>query len=214
MGGRNFDSVLLLQNAVPHVRLRGLSQSQNYIRPVFQGTSRHRLHEPFSSRRRAVDLSGQQNPQFESGCETVQVGELSIEFSIASKDLLGPSTVRAVESSDRVDHYQRRSLGEHIFQILDDSNLVFEILGLKQHNLFGKLRASNHTFQPVSGERLVSIHVEDPEVLSCHFQSTLHRKYGLASRCFAVQEAYLSKRETASQQHIKSPNSCAERFQS
>ena len=74
------------------------------------------------------------------------MGELAIEFSIASKDLLGPSVVCPVESGDRVHHYQCRSLGEHIFQVLDDFKLVFEILGLKQHNLFGKLRASNHTF--------------------------------------------------------------------
>src|SRR5438552_9637518 len=99
-----------------------------------------------------MDLSSQQNPYFESGCETVQVGELAIEFSIASKDLLGPSVVCPVESSDRVYHYQRWGLGEHTFQILDDSNLVFEILGLKQNNPFGKLRASNHTFQPLSRE--------------------------------------------------------------
>jgi len=93
-----------------------------------------------------MDLSSEQDPQFESGCETVQVGELAIEFSIASKDLLGPSVIRPIESRDRVHHYQSRSIRKHIFQILDDSNLVFEILGLKQHNLFGLLWASNQTF--------------------------------------------------------------------
>src|SRR2546425_695425 len=77
----------------------------------------------------------------------------------------------------------------------------------------GVLWTSNETFQPVGGERIVSIYVEAPEILPGHFQSTLHRKYGLARRCFAIQEAYLSKRKTASQQHIKSPNPRAERLQ-
>src|SRR5712664_1644452 len=181
---------------------------------MFQCSSRHRLHKPFTSRRRAVDLSSQENPQCESGCEAVQVGELAIQFSIACKDLLGPSVVGPVESSDRVHHDQRRSLSKNILQILDDSNLVFEILRSKQHNFLSLLRPPNQAFKPVSRERLVSIYIEDPEILPGHFQSTLHRKYGFACRCFAIQETYLPKRKTASQQHIKSSNPCAERFQS
>src|SRR5260370_30205509 len=113
---------------------------------MFECSSRHRLHQPFSSRRLAVDLSSQENPQCESGCETVQVGELAIQFSIASKDLLGPSVVGPVESSDRVQHHQRGGLRNHVLQILDDSNLVFEILRPEQDNLLGKLSPSNHTF--------------------------------------------------------------------
>src|SRR2546426_3451785 len=181
---------------------------------MFQGSGRHRFHEPFSSRRCTVYLSCQQNPQCESGCEAVQVGELTIQFSIASKYLLGPSVVGPVESRDRVHDHQRWSLSKNILQILDDSNLVFEILRSKQHNFLSLLRPANQAFKPVSRERLVSIYIEDPEILPGHFQSTLHRKYGFACRCFTIQEAYLPKRKTASQQHIKPPNPCAEKFQS
>src|SRR5229473_4446927 len=116
------------------------------MRPVFQCSSRHRLHQPFSSRRRAVDLSSKENPQCESGCETVQVGELAIQFSIASKDLLGPSVVGPVESSDRVHHDQRRSLSKNILKILDNSNLVFEVLRSKQHDFLGLLWPSYQAF--------------------------------------------------------------------
>src|SRR5712664_2655620 len=181
---------------------------------MLQSSSRHRLHQPFSPRWRAVDLSGQQNPQCESGCETVQVGELAIQFSIASKDLLGPSVVGPVEPSGRVHHHQCRSLGKNTLKILDNSNLVSEILRPKQHNFLSLLWPPNQPFKPVSRERLVSIYIEDSEILPGHFQSTLHRKYGLSCRRFAIQEAYLPKRKTASQQHIKPPNPCAERFQS
>src|SRR5712692_2665133 len=181
---------------------------------MLQCSSRHWLHQPFSSRRRTVYLSCQQNPQSESGCEAVQVSQLAIQLSIASKNLLGPSIVGPVESCDRVHHHQRRSLSKNILQILDDSNLVFEILRSKQYNFLSLLRPPNQAFKPMSRERLVSIYIEDSEILPGHFQSTLHRKYGFACRCFAIQEAYLPKRKTASQQHIKPPNPCAEKFQS
>jgi len=161
-----------------------------------------------------VYLSSQQDPKGESSRETIEVGELAIQFSIASKDLLGPSAVGPVEASDRVHHHQRWSLSKHILKILYNLNLVFEFFRPKKHNFLSLLRPPNQAFKPVSRERLVSIYIENPEILAGHFESTLHGKYGLACRCFAIQEAYLPKRKTASQQHIKPPNPCAEKFQS